>query len=204
MCECAHIRPHALCRAAGFLKSINLKVLSPQYTRGGGHKEAKSVVITYWLFIDFSLLCLAYGFHALCRAAGFLKSINLKVLSPQYTRGGSHKEAKSVVITYWLFIDFSLLCLAHGFHALCRAAGFLKSINLKVLSPQYTRGRSHKEAKYIIITYWLFIDFSLLCLAYVVCFTKDFFFWQSQTFDLKALTDHFGGGSRVVSFDPYS
>jgi hypothetical protein len=22
--------------------------------------------------------------------------------------------------------------------------------------------------------------------------------------DLKALTDHFGGGSRVVSFDPYS
>jgi hypothetical protein len=40
--ECAHIRPRALCRAAGFLKSINLKVLSPQYTRGGGHKDAKS------------------------------------------------------------------------------------------------------------------------------------------------------------------
>jgi hypothetical protein len=34
MCDCAHIRPHALCRAADFLKSINLKVLSPQYTRG--------------------------------------------------------------------------------------------------------------------------------------------------------------------------
>jgi hypothetical protein len=47
VCECAHIRPSTLCRAAGFLKSINLKVLSPQYTRGGGHKEAKSIVITY-------------------------------------------------------------------------------------------------------------------------------------------------------------
>ncbi len=44
VCECAHIRPRALCRAAGFLKSINHNVLSPQYTRtrGGGHKEAKS------------------------------------------------------------------------------------------------------------------------------------------------------------------
>ncbi len=29
-------------------------------------------------------------------------------------------------------------------------------------------------------------------------------FFDSDNIGLKALTDHFGGGSRVVSFDPYS
>jgi hypothetical protein len=85
MRECAHIRPRALCCATGFLKSINLKVLSPQYVYPRWRSQRSKIHSHNLLTIHrFSLLCLAYGFHALCRAARFLKSNNHKVLSPQY------------------------------------------------------------------------------------------------------------------------
>ncbi len=98
--ECAHIRPSALCCATGFLKSINQKVLSPQCTRGGGRKEAKSCANVLIFAPALSAAPQVFWNQSIIRS---------------FHHSRSHKEAKSIVITYWLFIDFSLACLAYGF-----------------------------------------------------------------------------------------